>query len=113
MPAGYQGVDVHAFSYVVDPLKEAGEYDEDKPNLAMQKYLNDVNFQNKFLPRWMGVVGDDRMPTLVILVGCNFCTLKKNTEYFRQEKNCSTLKKPCRLMNRKKLFNFKKSRVDS
>ena len=63
---GYQGVDVHGFSYVVDPLKEAGEYDEDKPNLAMQKYLNDVTYQNKFLPKWMGVIGEDRMPTLVV-----------------------------------------------
>ena len=60
---GYVAVDLHGFSYVVDPLKEASEYDEFKPETALGKYLDDVTFQNKYLARWMGILGGDKMPT--------------------------------------------------
>ena len=60
---GYMGVDVNSMSYVVDPLKEASEYDEFKPETVMRKYLDDPVFSAKYLARWMGVIGGDKMPT--------------------------------------------------
>ena len=60
---GFLGVDVHAVSYVVDPLKEASEYDEFKPEVVMKKYLSDPVFSAKYMARWMGVIGGDKMPT--------------------------------------------------
>ncbi|XP_063723597.1 cilia- and flagella-associated protein 46-like isoform X4 [Symsagittifera roscoffensis] len=72
---GFLGVDVHAVSYVVDPLKEASEYDEFKPEVVMKKYLSDPVFSAKYMARWMGVIGGDKMPTtgdwIEVMKDCN------------------------------------------